>query len=161
MCNDAQTGIELRTTKWRPTMCEQCGCGHDKAQETFETKVKMIIDSIRPNLQGHGGDVEFVSTENGSTVKVRLQGACSGCPGAKMTLKMGIGYSKKKSHRSKKSSPLTKNLAPRGFLPALRFVRHSASEVGSAAKESHKNSYSPSGNSVWRPWICGKNSLLC
>jgi Fe-S cluster biogenesis protein NfuA len=71
-------------------MCEQCGCGHSKDQETFEQKVKMIIDSIRPNLQGHGGDVEFVSTENGSTVKVRLQGACSGCPGAKMTLKMGI-----------------------------------------------------------------------
>jgi Fe-S cluster biogenesis protein NfuA len=71
-------------------MCEQCGCNHDKAQDTFETKVKMIIDSIRPNLQSHGGDVEFVATENGKTVKVRLQGACSGCPGAKMTLKMGI-----------------------------------------------------------------------
>ena len=71
-------------------MCEQCGCEHSKAQDPFELKVKMIIDSIRPNLQGHGGDVEFVSTENGKTVKVRLQGACSGCPGAKMTLKMGI-----------------------------------------------------------------------
>jgi Fe-S cluster biogenesis protein NfuA len=71
-------------------MCEQCGCGENKAQDTFEQKVKMIIDAIRPNLQSHGGDVEFVSTENGSTVKVRLQGACSGCPGAKMTLKMGI-----------------------------------------------------------------------
>jgi Fe-S cluster biogenesis protein NfuA len=71
-------------------MCEQCGCGENKAQNTFEQKVKMIIDSIRPNLQSHGGDVELVATENGSTVKVRLQGACSGCPGARMTLKMGI-----------------------------------------------------------------------
>jgi Fe-S cluster biogenesis protein NfuA len=71
-------------------MCEQCGCGDNKKQSTFEQKVKMIIDSIRPQLQGHGGDVEFVATENGSTVKVRLQGACSGCPGARMTLKMGI-----------------------------------------------------------------------
>ena len=71
-------------------MCEQCGCSNSKTQDTFETKVKMIIDSIRPNLQSHGGDVEFVATEKGSTVKVRLQGACSGCPGAKMTLKMGI-----------------------------------------------------------------------
>ncbi len=70
-------------------MCEQCGCNHDK-QDTFEEKVKSIIDSIRPNLQSHGGDVELVSTENGKTVKVRLQGACSGCPGARMTLKMGI-----------------------------------------------------------------------
>ncbi len=71
-------------------MCEQCGCNHDKTQDTFDTKVKAIIESIRPNLQSHGGDVEFVATEKGSTVKVRLHGACSGCPGAKMTLKMGI-----------------------------------------------------------------------
>ena len=71
-------------------MCEQCGCNHDKTQDAFDTKVKEIIESIRPNLQSHGGDVELVSTEKGSTVKVRLQGACSGCPGAKMTLKMGI-----------------------------------------------------------------------
>ena len=71
-------------------MCEQCGCNHDKTQDTFEMKVKAIIEAIRPNLQSHGGDVEFVATENGKTVKVRLQGACSGCPGARMTLKMGI-----------------------------------------------------------------------
>ena len=71
-------------------MCEQCGCNHDKTQDAFETKVKEIIEAIRPNLQSHGGDVEFVATENGKTVKVRLQGACSGCPGARMTLKMGI-----------------------------------------------------------------------
>ncbi|MGA2071159.1 MAG: NifU family protein [Sedimentisphaerales bacterium] len=71
-------------------MCEKCGCNQDKKQDTFETKVKAIIEAIRPNLQSHGGDVELVATEKGSTVKVRLQGACSGCPGAKMTLKMGI-----------------------------------------------------------------------
>ena len=70
-------------------MCEQCGCNNSKT-DTFEQKVKMIIEAIRPNLQSHGGDVELVATENGKTVKVRLQGACSGCPGAKMTLKMGI-----------------------------------------------------------------------
>ncbi len=72
-------------------MCDKCGCGDHKSQNnTFETKVKMILDAIRPNLQSHGGDVELVSTENDKTVKVRLQGACSGCPGAKMTLKLGI-----------------------------------------------------------------------
>ena len=71
-------------------MCEQCGCNHDKTQDTFDTKVKAIIEAIRPNLQSHGGDVELVATENGSTVKVRLQGACSGCPGARMTLKNGV-----------------------------------------------------------------------
>ncbi len=71
-------------------MCEQCGCGEKKTENAFEQKVRTIIDAIRPNLQSHGGDVELVATENDKTVKVRLQGACSGCPGARMTLKMGI-----------------------------------------------------------------------
>jgi len=38
----------------------------------------------------NGGDIELVSFEDDNTVKVRLQGACSGCPGAAMTLKMGV-----------------------------------------------------------------------
>jgi Fe-S cluster biogenesis protein NfuA len=45
---------------------------------------------VRSALQGHGGDVELVGTEGDDTVKVRLQGACQGCPGATMTMKMGI-----------------------------------------------------------------------
>jgi len=71
-------------------MCEQCGCGQNNAEPTFEDKVRNLIDAIRPNLQSHGGDVELVATEKDNTVNVRLQGACSGCPGARMTLKMGI-----------------------------------------------------------------------
>ena len=71
-------------------MCEECGCHKTKTDQTFKQKVQMIIDAIRPNLQSHGGDVELVATENDKTVKVRLQGACSGCPGARMTLKLGI-----------------------------------------------------------------------
>ena len=57
---------------------------------TFEDRVKAVIDEIRPALQGHGGDIEFVSIESDNTVKVKLRGACSGCPGAAMTLKMGV-----------------------------------------------------------------------
>ncbi len=71
-------------------MCDQCGCDQNNVEKTFEDKVKEIIDRIRPSLQSHGGDVELVATEPDNTVKVRLQGACSGCPGAQMTLKMGI-----------------------------------------------------------------------
>ena len=56
-------------------MCEQCGCGKGKTEQTFEQKVQTIIDAIRPNLQSHGGDVELVATEKDNTVKVRLQGA--------------------------------------------------------------------------------------
>ena len=71
-------------------MCEQCGCGQTNTEQTFEEKVKSIIEAIRPNLQSHGGDIEFVGVDEDNNVKVRLQGACSGCPGAQMTLKMGV-----------------------------------------------------------------------
>jgi len=72
-------------------MCEECGCGDTQTEQSFEEKVKEMIEVIRPMLQGHGGDMELieVSDEN-KTVSVRLQGACSGCPGAKATLKNGV-----------------------------------------------------------------------
>jgi Fe-S cluster biogenesis protein NfuA len=72
-------------------MCEQCGCGETNTQQTFEQKVRDVIESIiRPALQGHGGDVELVGTDDDKNVSVRLQGACQGCPGAAMTMKAGI-----------------------------------------------------------------------
>jgi len=71
-------------------MCEQCGCGESAAEQSFEEKVKSVINVIRPNLQDHGGDIELVGTDEDNRVRVRLQGACSGCPGAAMTLKMGV-----------------------------------------------------------------------
>ena len=76
-------------------MCEECGCSSDTGSEsnkekTFDDKVKEVIESIRPALQGHGGDVELVGIDDDNTVKVRLQGACQGCPGAAMTMKTGI-----------------------------------------------------------------------
>jgi len=71
-------------------MCEQCGCGEANTEKTFKEKVKDVIEAVRPSLQGHGGDVELVGTGEDNTVKVRLKGACSGCPGAQMTLKLGI-----------------------------------------------------------------------
>ncbi len=71
-------------------MCEQCGCGEANTEKNFEQKVKEAIESIRPALQSHGGDIELVGTQDDNTVKVRLQGACQGCPGAQMTMKAGI-----------------------------------------------------------------------
>jgi len=71
-------------------MCEECGCGEADTEKTFEEKVKEVIEAVRPSLQGHGGDIELVGTDDDNNVKVRLQGACQGCPGAQMTLKMGI-----------------------------------------------------------------------
>lgn len=72
-------------------MCEKCGCGQTNTEQTFEQKVKDVIDSvIRPALQSHGGDIELVETDDDKNVKLRLQGACQGCPGAAMTMKAGI-----------------------------------------------------------------------
>jgi len=52
-------------------------------------QVEKALNEIRPSLQADGGDVEFVEVENG-IVKVRLTGACGGCPMSQMTLKQGI-----------------------------------------------------------------------
>jgi Fe-S cluster biogenesis protein NfuA len=56
----------------------------------MKEKVQEVIDQIRPNLQADGGDIELVEVTDDGLVKVRLQGACRGCPGAAMTLKMGV-----------------------------------------------------------------------
>jgi len=53
-------------------------------------KVQAILDNIRPSLQADGGDVELIDVDEQGVVKVRLQGACGGCPMASMTLKNGI-----------------------------------------------------------------------
>lgn len=55
----------------------------------MKEKVQEAIDKIRPMLQKDGGDVELVEVDEG-IVKVRLQGACAGCPMSQMTLKNGI-----------------------------------------------------------------------
>ncbi len=59
-------------------------------------KVEEILDKIRPSLIADGGNVELVDVTDG-IVKVRLQGACAGCPMSQMTLKMGIERELKKA----------------------------------------------------------------
>lgn len=53
----------------------------------MEEKLKDAVGNIRPFLQRDGGDVEFVEYTADKIVRVKLQGACHGCPGAQMTLK--------------------------------------------------------------------------
>ena len=55
----------------------------------MQEKVEEVLEKVRPALMRDGGNVELVSVDDG-TVKVRLTGACSGCPMSAMTLKMGI-----------------------------------------------------------------------
>jgi len=52
-------------------------------------KVQKVIDKLRPNLQADGGDIELLSVDKG-VVKVKLKGACAGCPMSMMTLKFGV-----------------------------------------------------------------------
>ncbi len=60
-------------------------------------EVRMALEEVRPHLQADGGDVELVEVCDDGVVKVRLTGACAGCPMRQMTLKGGIeNYLKKK-----------------------------------------------------------------
>lgn len=59
--------------------------------QDMRKRVLEALDSVRGALQADGGDVELVEViEDQGTVKVRLTGACGGCPMAQMTLQMGI-----------------------------------------------------------------------
>ncbi len=53
-------------------------------------KVEQALDKVRPALQRDGGDVELVEVGDDGIVKVRLTGACGGCPMSQITLKQGI-----------------------------------------------------------------------
>jgi Fe-S cluster biogenesis protein NfuA len=59
-------------------------------------EVKDVLDQIRPGLQADGGDVELVEITEDGIVKVRLVGACNGCPMSTLTLKNGIERTLKK-----------------------------------------------------------------
>ena len=56
----------------------------------MKEEVEKAMQQIRPSLQAHGGDVELVEVTDDGVVKVRLTGACGGCPMSQMTLRMGI-----------------------------------------------------------------------
>jgi len=70
--------------------CETTGDGCGGAGEDITGQVQGVIEEIRPMLQADGGDIELLGVNTEGVVSVRLQGACKGCPGAAMTLKMGV-----------------------------------------------------------------------
>ena len=64
---------------------------------TLREKVEAALQKVRPSLQADGGDVQLVDVDDEGLVKVKLMGACGGCPMSQMTLKQGIEtYVKKK-----------------------------------------------------------------
>ena len=62
------------------------------AESTLRAKVERVIDKkVRPGLARDGGDIELVAVdEKSGEVRVRLQGACAGCPMSQMTLTMVV-----------------------------------------------------------------------
>ncbi len=57
---------------------------------SLKEKVEAALEKVRPSLQADGGNVELVEVTDEGVVKVKLTGACGGCPMSQMTLKMGI-----------------------------------------------------------------------
>ena len=65
-------------------------------KETVKDRVGKALEQLRPQLQADGGDIELVEVEKG-IVKVKMKGACAGCPMSIMTLQLGVeSFLKKK-----------------------------------------------------------------
>ena len=58
-------------------------------EKTLRDRVEKALEDVRPQLQTDGGDIELVEIEN-DVVKVRMKGACAGCPMSTMTLQWGV-----------------------------------------------------------------------
>lgn len=56
----------------------------------MKKRVNELLEKIRPNLQADGGDIELIEVTDEGVVKVKLKGACAGCPMSTMTLKNGV-----------------------------------------------------------------------
>lgn len=64
---------------------------HEDDSETVAMIKELLETRIRPSVQDDGGDIEYVGFDpNTGIVKLRMQGACSGCPSSSVTLKSGI-----------------------------------------------------------------------
>jgi Fe-S cluster biogenesis protein NfuA len=57
--------------------------------QSLEQRARELVEGFKPYIQRDGGDIEFVSWDDG-IVNVRLHGACTSCPHASMTLRMGV-----------------------------------------------------------------------
>ncbi len=62
----------------------------DNITNSIFSKVSATLEKIRPYLQADGGDIELVEVTDDMVVKVRLTGACDGCPYSRQTLKGGV-----------------------------------------------------------------------
>ena len=61
-----------------------------KLDDTLRREVADVLKQLRPAVQSDGGDIELVDVSDDGLVRVRLLGACIGCPSSSMTLKLGV-----------------------------------------------------------------------
>ena len=61
-----------------------------KSDGSLRDRVAKVINLIRPAVQSDGGDLELVDITSDGVVRIRLHGACVGCPSSTMTLQIGI-----------------------------------------------------------------------
>ncbi len=59
-------------------------------QKSIKERVVKALNRVRPYLQNDGGDIDLIEVTEDLTVKVKLTGACHGCPFAMQTLKAGV-----------------------------------------------------------------------
>jgi len=56
----------------------------------LRAEVEKVIREIQPSLRADGGDIELVDVDKSGVVKVKLKGACAGCPMSQMTIQFGV-----------------------------------------------------------------------
>ena len=66
------------------------GINADQARHPQEAEVRAALDKVRPGLIADGGNVELAGIQPDGTVRLSLQGECSRCPAAEMTLRHAI-----------------------------------------------------------------------
>ncbi len=71
------------------------GRAASSASASVVSRVAEVLATVRPAIQGDGGDVELVGVDKKGVVRIRLHGACVGCPSSSETLALGIEQSLK------------------------------------------------------------------
>ena len=82
-------GSPSRRRSARTRSSRICCCCTASIPVPIEARVRTALEEVRPYLDSHGGNVELVAVEDG-TVRLRMEGSCSGCPSSAVTLKLAI-----------------------------------------------------------------------
>ncbi len=95
---------------------------HGLIKPSLNERVEHALATVRPMLQGHGGNVELVSIDLPHTAVVRLIGACSGCPASELTLSEGVEKAIKESCPEIKEVVKAKGICTSGSETAVNFI---------------------------------------